>query len=417
MGQPDCGIMKMFRKLAEYRKTVLTAPLLFLIMIAATVLSSVAVTWSDYETRLTTHRGFDGIPSISQTVDGRIWVAWTRSVSIDYSIIYQTSSDEGASWSPETILTTDAGADTSPSIFQDMNGSIWVVWSSDRTGGYDLYYKISSNGGLNWTDANRLTTYPGKDLSPTITQTVNGSIWVVWSSDRTGGYDLYYKISSNGGLNWTDANRLTTNPALDKLPSIAQTSDGNVWISWSSRNEQEEYEIFYITYNGSSWSNETQLTTAPNEVDTDPAILEVLGETILIFWASRGTGPSAQTDDLYYMYSSDNGATWSDRILFTKDSIQYDDTWPTVTQTRDTRIWVVWTSNMADDDYDIYLKTSLAGDVNEDGEVDIFDLTLVAKAYASVVGGPEYDRALDITKDGRVDIRDLSIVSKYYGAT
>ena len=365
MGQPNCGIVKMFHKLAEHPKTVLTAPLLFLIIIVAIVLSAVAVTWSDNEIRLTTHMGFDGIPSIIQTVDGRIWVVWTRSVSLDYSIIYQTSSDGGASWSPETTLTTDVGVDVSPSIFQD----------------------------------------------------VNGSIWVVWSSDRTGGYDLYYKTSSNGGLNWTDANRLTTGPALDKLPSITQTSDGNVWISWSSRNEQEEYEIFYITYNGSSWSNKTQLTAAPNEVDTDPAILEVLGETILIFWASRGTGPSAQTDDLYYKYSSDNGATWSDRILFTKDSLQYDDTWPTLTQVRDTKIWVAWTSNIADEDYDIYLRASLAGDVNEDGEVDIFDLTLVAQAYGSVVGDPAYDEACDITKDGRVDMRDLTIVSKYYGAT
>jgi len=410
----------MFHKLEEYRKAVLIALFLFMVITAATVLSSVAVTWSDYETRLTTHRGFDGLPSISQTSDGRIWVAWTKSVSGNFSIVYQTSSNGEGPWSPETILTTDSSIDSAPSIFQDVNGSIWVVWSSDRAGGYDLYYKTSSNGGLDWTDANRLTTDPSDDLSPAATQTVNGSIWVVWSSDRTGDYDLYYKTSSNGGLDWTDANRLTVNAAQDKLPSIVQTSEGNVWVSWSSMNEQEEYEIFYRTYNGSSWLNETQLTTAPSEVDTDPAILETVDGTIWVFWTSRGTGPSAQTDDLYYMYSSDNGVTWSDRILFTKDSIQYDDTWPTLMQARDTKIWVAWTSNRADQpdgNWDIYLKASLAGDVNEDGVVDIYDLTLVAKAYGSAVGQPEYDPELDITKDGRVDIRDLAIVCRNYGLT
>ena len=410
----------MSRKLTKYWETVLTALFLFMVITAATVLSSVAVTWSDYDTRLTTHTGFDGLPSISQTIDGRIWVAWTKSVSGDFSLVYKTSSDEGASWSPETILTTDAGVDTSPSIFQDMNGSIWIVWSSDRAGSYDLYYKLSSDDGLTWSEANRLTVDPSDDLSPAVTQTVNGSIWVVWSSDRTGSYNLFYKLSSDGGLTWSIANRLTSNSTYDKLPSIAQTSDGNVWISWSSKNEQEEYEIFYKTHNGSSWSNETQLTAAPNEVDTDPAILETLSETILIFWASRGTGPSAATDDLYYKYSSDNGAAWSDRILFTKDSIQYDDTWPTLMQARDTKLWVAWTSNRADQpdgNWDIYLKASLAGDVNEDGVVDIYDLTAVAKAYGSVVGQPEYDLELDITKDGRVDIRDLAIVCKNYGST
>jgi len=360
--------MKMLFKLAKYRKAVLATSFLFLVVISSMLFSSAVVTWSANQIRVTTYGGFDGLPTITQTKDGRIWVAWTKSVSGDYSIVYQTSSDFGVSWSPETIMTTDANVDTAPSIFQDMNGSIWVVWSSSRTGGYDLYYKISSNG----------------------------------------------------GLNWTDAKRLTTDPDSNKLPSIAQTSDGNVWISWSSRNAQEEYEIFYMTYNGSSWSNKTQLTTAPNEVDTDPAIIETIDGTIYVFWASRGTGPSAQTDDLYYMYSSNNGVAWSDRILFTKDSIQYDDTWPAVTQIRDTSILVAWTSNIADQpdgNWDIYLKFSLAGDVNEDGFVDIFDLTLVAQAFGSVAGDPKYNLTADINKDGRVDMRDLIIVSKHYGAT
>jgi hypothetical protein len=428
--------MKMFHKLGEYRKTVLSVPFLLLIIIAATVLSSVAVTWSNNETRLTTYRGFDGLPSISQTVDGKIWIAWTRNAIDDFSIVYQTSSDLGASWSPETILTTDAGTDISPSIFQDMNGSIWVVWSSDRTGGFDLYYKTSSDNGLTWSNATRLTTDPSDDLSPTATQTMNGSIWVVWSSDRTGGFDLYYKTSSDNGLTWSNATRLTTDPNPDKLPSIAQTSDGNIWVSWSS-NRLEDYEIFYKTYNGLSWSNETNLTVDPN-IDTDPSILQTLDGTTWIFWSRRNVTPEVvegelvYCEDLYYKYSCENGITWSDSIQFTFTDIYTvvedgyiivcynDDTWSTVMQARDTSIWVAWTSNRTDQtdgDWEIYFRASLAGDVNEDGAVDIFDLSAVAKAYASVVGGPEYDPDLDITKDGRVDMRDIAIISKHYGST
>jgi len=86
---------------------------------------------------------------------------------------------------------------------------------------------------------------------------------------------------------------------------------------------------------------------------------------------------------------------------------------------------VAWASNRADQpdgNWDIYLKASLAGDVTgpdgyPDGIVDIYDLSLVAKAYGSFVGQPEYDPELDITKDGRVDIRDLAIVCRNYGST
>ena len=94
-----------------------------------------------------------------------------------------------------------------------------------------------------------------------------------------------------------------------------------------------------------------------------------------------------------------------------------DDTWPAVTQTRDTKIWVVWTSDRDDLGYDIYYKTSLVGDVNGDGVVDIFDLNKAGKAYGSVVGEPEYDSDVDLNKDGRVDMRDIALIGKNYGST
>jgi hypothetical protein len=46
----------------------------------------------------------------------------------------------------------------------------------------------------------QLTTHPGDDWSPSITQTSDGRIWVVWHSLRTGNADLFYK-TYNG--TWT----------------------------------------------------------------------------------------------------------------------------------------------------------------------------------------------------------------------
>jgi len=94
--------------------------------------------------------------------------------------------------------------------------------------------------------------------------------------------------------------------------------------------------------------------------------------------------------------------------------------WSAITQARDTKIWVAWTSNRGDQpdgNWDIYYKTSLAGDVNENGEVDVFDLSLVGTAYGSREGQPRYNIAADITRDGIVDLRDLAIVCFYYGET
>ncbi len=58
---------------------------------------------------------------------------------------------------------------------------------------------------------------------------------------------------------------------------------------------------------------------------------------------------------------------------------------------------------------------TIPGDVNGDKLVDIYDLSITGKAYASVIGEPRYNPEADITEEGLVDMRDLAVVGKNYG--
>jgi hypothetical protein len=94
--------------------------------------------------------------------------------------------------------------------------------------------------------------------------------------------------------------------------------------------------------------------------------------------------------------------------------------WPAVTRAQDTKIWVAWATNevdQPDSNWEIFCRFSLAGDVNEDGQVNVLDLTLVSLAYGSLEGEPAYDPNADLNGDGIVDMRDLRIVAYYLGAT
>lgn len=55
------------------------------------------------------------------------------------------------------------------------------------------------------------------------------------------------------------------------------------------------------------------------------------------------------------------------------------------------------------------------GDVNGDGFVDIFDIVIVALAFGSSTGNPNYNIFADINKDGTVDIFDMAVVAIHYG--
>jgi len=55
------------------------------------------------------------------------------------------------------------------------------------------------------------------------------------------------------------------------------------------------------------------------------------------------------------------------------------------------------------------------GDINSDGAVDIFDLVLVANAYGSQPGDPNWNPDADVNEDGVVDIFDLTSVAPFWG--
>ncbi len=56
-------------------------------------------------------------------------------------------------------------------------------------------------------------------------------------------------------------------------------------------------------------------------------------------------------------------------------------------------------------------------DLNADGKVNIQDITIVAIAYQSKLGDPNWNELADLDKNGIVNILDISMVAKDYGKT
>jgi hypothetical protein len=306
---------------------------------------------------------------------------------------------------------TDSGATSLDALASPMSSSTPLAEASAEEADYEIYYKVSHDDGATWSNKVQLTHNTVDDFKPTIIQLSNGTLFVCWQSDTTGNPDIFYTTTLNGD-SWTTPTQLTTYSGFDKGPAAIQTKDGEIWVTWTSMRDGD-YEIYCKIYSG-SWSSATRLTTSTNS-DVGPSILETVDEKIYLFWSSSTITSS---NDIYYKYSSDNGATWSEPTQFTTNS--YEDVWPHAIQTRDTKIRVVWTSNRADPpdgNWNIYYRTSLAGDVNGDGVVNIFDLSIVGLAFGSFEWEPEYDPAADLNNDGIVDTRDVVVVSVNYGAT
>ena len=337
------------QKKAQFRTIILS----FLIIITFTgLLSNIVrvfcvVDWSS-DNRLTMDAAYDRNPSVMQTQNGTIWVVWASDRRyFQYDVYYKTSADNGLNWTDPIPLTLHKGIDHCPSIMQTHNESVWLVWHSMRTGDNEIFYTTSPDHGETWTDFVKLTNSSYSDTNPSVSQNVDGTICVVWQQYNGGNYDLFYKTSSNHGLSWSNATQLTTDPDTDVGPSITYTWNGTLWVVWTSH-RTGVYDIYYKTSadNGLNWTDPIPLVTS-GKYDTAPSVMQAPDGSIWVIWSHENL-------NLYYKTSPDYGLSWTLETKLPLDD-SGDDTNPSATGTNEGKIWVVWDSERTGN-YDVFYK-------------------------------------------------------------
>jgi hypothetical protein len=61
------------------------------------------------------------------------------------------------------------------------------------------------------------------------------------------------------------------------------------------------------------------------------------------------------------------------------------------------------------------ISVRLMGDVNGDGFVNMKDIALVARAFGSHPGSPNWNPACDLNGDGVVNMKDIALVARNFG--
>jgi len=341
--------------------------ILLLTIVNITIPFIYAISWGSIpNTRLTWEDDIgDFAPSLAQAQDGRIWFVWHSFEGGEPGdILYKVYNGSSTfPWSPTQKLTTDLGDDKLPSVTTTADGNIWVVWSSNRNGNYDIYCKNSSDNGETWSPDTQLTNNSSTDWFPSIMQTSNGTIWLAWSTDRTGNEDIYFKTSTDNGTTWSPDTPLP-DPVQDNDwdPSIVGTADDEIWFVWC-----REDNIHYKVYNG-TWSPDDELTSDPNILDWRPSIMQASNDDIWVVWDSEGI-PSGQSDIYYKIH---NGVGWSTdptQVTFYPG----EHFAPSIMQDIDGTIWIAWTSDLVEGNFDIYYKTDSPPE--HDYDVAIFSVT------------------------------------------
>ena len=264
-----------------------------------------------------------------------------------------------AQWEPDVRLTNDPAMTMPPwnnsRLIVTSGDTLHVVWYDMRDGNYEIYYKRSTDGGINWEADTRLTNNAALSSDPCIA--VSGNIvHVTWMDDRnTGNREIYYKRSEDGGSTWGADTRLTNAIHSSEYSSIA-ISGSVLHVAWYDKRDDPtgngDGEIYYkrSTDGGLTWENDTRLTVKSGYAGF-PCIV-ASGSLVHIAWEDARNG----NGNIYYKRSTDGGLTWGADIQLTNDPA---DQWDPCLALSDSVIHVVWQDNRnGSNNYEIYYKCS-----------------------------------------------------------
>jgi hypothetical protein len=282
-------------------------------------------------------------------------------------IYYKRSTDGGLNWGSDTRISNNLYFSSNPSV--SISGSfIHVVWDDNRDGNYEIYYNRSTDGGTSWGTDTRLTNDSAASQNPCIS-TSGSVVNAVWTDNRDGFHaEVYYKRSTDEGLSWGADIRLTNDLAGSWGASVS-ASGLLVHVLWlDSRNAYQN--VFYnrSTDGGLNWGTDTQLTNNDSTRLANNPSVAVSGSNVHVIWMESPRETFAY--EMYYKHSTDGGITWgagtqlttnySSATLFSTLSVSGQD------------VHVVWDDNR-DGNYEIYYKHSTDGGISWGTDIRLTD--------------------------------------------
>lgn len=246
-------------------------------------------------------------------------VVWYDIFLGSYQIYYTRSTDGGTTWGSDTNLILTNYESTNPSIC--FSGSmLHTVWVDRRNGNDEIYYKRSTNEGLNWLPEVRMTDNVFGQEHTTICAS-GQNVCMFWRDGRnSGSYEIYYRRSTDDGATWTEETRLTNFAGTRTAPAVTVVGS-TIHLVWDDGRHGANTEIYYkkSTDYGVTWGNDTRLTNAP-EISFNSSVA-VSGNIVHVTWQDYRHG----LGEIYYKNSTDGGTTWGADVRITNDPLNSGD--------------------------------------------------------------------------------------------
>jgi hypothetical protein len=320
------------------------------------VASAARADWQPVK-RLTWTSGNSWLPRIAVDSSGHLHLVWYTSESGDNNIYYKKSTNGGTSWSARARLSYSSGLSLEPDLAVDSSDALHVVWYDNGPGNYEIYHKKSTDGGDSWSASHRISWADDISRYPVLAVDPLSRLHVVWEGNKPGNFDIYHKMSTDGGDTWSAGKRLTWTSGESHFLAVAADSSNGLHLAWYD-DTTGEIRIYYkrSTDVGATWTTAQGLawrTASPTRPDL------VAGPSGSIHLVGCDNTPG--NNEVFYKKSTNGGITWPINRRLTWDAdISHP---PAIALDSSANLHVVWT-DFTPGNEEIYYKKSTDGGLN-----------------------------------------------------
>jgi hypothetical protein len=299
--------------------------------------------------RITTHQRYERNPCVFKDSNGKTWLFYARSQDINdrsgadvdnvpYNIYYQTSTDDGKTWTDPVLFGNEIPAGHYQREFglvEPQAGHLWLFVGSGDSGDYrGLHYYKSIDGGANWSGATKVllattsddpnNVLGGTRMGHIDVKFFGGKFYLVYQA--SGGSAVYFSRSDDGAT-WIAPVQIYASGQM--VPKMCVTA-GKIYVV-SSLGASGEIHLATSVDDGDTWTPAGYVCGSQSAwTDWDPVIAKLPSGKLMIVWAPN-VGSDGQ--QLRAVFSVDDGVNWSADDLLTMGynaEEEWWDYWPQV---------------------------------------------------------------------------------------
>jgi hypothetical protein len=171
-------------------------------------------------------------PAVAVDGSGRVWVFWSSNDKGDFDLWARPI--EAAKPGRAVRLSSAKGSDIDPAAATDSSGKVWVAWQAWRNGRASIV--AAEQKGNGFSAAAAVSNSKGNEWNPAVAADASGRVTVVWDSYRAGNYDVMARTAASG--KWGAEIVVAATAKYEAYPSAAYDKSGRLWVAYEEGGER-----------------------------------------------------------------------------------------------------------------------------------------------------------------------------------